>query len=51
MAKSSTNPQLHFRAIPGGTHFSIIRPLVEEIGSNILADDPQRAEFIYQKGE
>jgi pimeloyl-ACP methyl ester carboxylesterase len=38
LSKASTNPLLHFRAIPGGSHFTIIRPTVAEIAANIAAD-------------
>jgi hypothetical protein len=47
LAKAARSPLGHFRAIPEGTHFSIIHPLVDEIGASIAADGQDPAEFAY----
>jgi pimeloyl-ACP methyl ester carboxylesterase len=39
MAVANRNPMVTFRPIPGGTHFSIIAPLIREISQRILKDD------------
>ncbi len=49
LARGSNNALLHFRAIPGGTHFSIIHSQVEEIGATITADDRSHPDFTYPR--
>ena len=39
MAVANQNSLVSFRPIPGGTHFSIIAPLIREISRRILADN------------
>jgi len=39
MARLNRNPLVRFREIPGGTHFTIIAPLVSEIARQIQQDD------------
>jgi hypothetical protein len=39
MAKSSTNPNIHFVAVLGGTHFSILAPTTRLIAEKILGDE------------
>lgn len=38
MSEASHNPAVKFQVVPGGTHFSIIRPVVHEIAQQILQD-------------
>jgi len=39
MRKSTTNPFLHFYAVPNASHFSILAPTTKLIAGKILADD------------
>ncbi len=43
----STNPLIHFHAVAGRTHFSLIAPQIEELSRAILADDPAAGAFHY----
>lgn len=47
----SRNPLIHFHPISDGSHFSIIAPLVDEIGRNIVADDKAAPAFTYDRPE
>ncbi len=51
LAKSSTNPNLHFTPIEGGTHFSIIAPLVEQLAASIAADTTPSPAFQLRTGD
>ena len=39
MARTSTNPQVHFFQVRGATHFSILAPTTRLIADKILRDD------------
>jgi alpha/beta superfamily hydrolase len=39
MARSSTNPNAHFLAVPGASHFSILAPMTRLVADKILRDD------------
>lgn len=39
MAGLNRNPLVHFQEVPGGTHFTIIAPLVQEIARQIQQDE------------
>lgn len=43
------NPLVRFHPMKGGTHFSIIRPLVEELAGCIADDGADRVTFLYPR--
>jgi len=45
MRRISQNPALHFIAVPGATHFSVLAPSNEFIARKILNDLPSHEQF------
>jgi pimeloyl-ACP methyl ester carboxylesterase len=39
LARANRNPFIHFHPVPGGDHFSILRPITRLIANKIIADN------------
>jgi dipeptidyl aminopeptidase/acylaminoacyl peptidase len=51
MARSSTNPNTHFLAVPGANHFSILSPTNRLIADKILRDDGPTCNLTFHEEE
>jgi dipeptidyl aminopeptidase/acylaminoacyl peptidase len=51
MARSSTNPQVHFLPVRGATHFSILAPTTRFLADRILRDDGPACSLAFTEQE
>jgi pimeloyl-ACP methyl ester carboxylesterase len=51
MAQSSTNPNAHFLAVRGASHFSILAPTNRQIAQKILRDNGPACNLAFSEEE
>jgi dipeptidyl aminopeptidase/acylaminoacyl peptidase len=51
MARTSTNPQVHFLTVKGATHFSVLAPTTRLIADKILRDDGDVSNLAFTEEE
>jgi hypothetical protein len=51
MARSSTNPNAHFLAVRGASHFSILAPVTRLIADKVLADNGPASKLTFTEEE
>lgn len=51
MAKANRNPQVHFHAVDGATHFTILAPITALVARKIVADDGEKTAIDFTRKE